>query len=165
MKDDLEYAPSVRIPASLRRIVDADDLRQSMMLRFYLSGSKFRWRSDAERRAYLHRLLVSVLIDELRRERRGCRSGRRVAVVLGEVPADWTSPSRKAIRNERQARLVEAIAAIPADQRMAVTLVYLQGRTLTEAAQIMGKTVWAVAGLLRRALVTLRKQLAEYAEV
>lgn len=162
MADDLDFAPSVQVPASLRRIVDADDLRQSAMLRFYATGADFQWRSDVERRAYLQRLLVSALIDALRREGRACRSGDRASVVLADVPSDWTSPSRVAVRNERHARLMAAIAALPDDQRVAVTLYHLEGRTLVETAEVMGKTPVAVAGLLRRALATLRRQLAEY---
>lgn len=164
MRDGCGYLRSVRVPARLRGVVDADDLRQTVMLRFYARGAEFRWRSDAERRSYLHQILASVLIDALRREARTRRSGGRAVLAVEEVPADWTSPSRKAIRNERQARLIEAIAALPKDQRTAVTLYYLEGRTLTETAEIMGKTVFAVAGLIRRALFTLRRQLGDDVE-
>jgi RNA polymerase sigma-70 factor (ECF subfamily) len=165
MVDEFGGMPYVRIPIRLRRVVDADDLRQAGMLRFFRKGAKFLGRSDAERRAYLHRSLVSALVDVLRAEGRACRGGIRAAVVLEAVPADWTSPSRKAIRNERQARLIEAIAALPDDQRTAVTLYHLRGRTLAETAEAMGRTIPSAAGLIRRALATLRHRLADVAEV
>jgi RNA polymerase sigma-70 factor (ECF subfamily) len=164
MKDELEYAPSVRVPAGLRRIVDADDLRQAAMLRFYRRAAKFRWRSDGECRTYLRRSFVSALIDALRHENRARRSGVRVAVALEEIAAELSTPSRKMMRDERRAilsqNLFKALDALPADQRTAVTLHHLRGQTLIEAAEAMGKTSDAVAGLLRRALPTLKSLLA-----
>ena len=165
MADDFGHEPAVRVPIRLRPVVDADDLKQSAMLRFYRRGGEFQRRSESELQAYLRRSFASALGDALRRDGRARRSGNRVALALEEIAADTSTPSRKAIRNERQASLAEVLAALPDDQRRAVALHHFQGRTLAETAAAMGRTAPSVAGLIRRAFATLRRDLAEHGEL
>jgi RNA polymerase sigma-70 factor, ECF subfamily len=73
--------------------------------------------------------------------------------------ADQSSPSQKAIRKEQWDRLVDALAQLPADQRTALELRHLQGRSIPEICEEMSRTTAAVAGLLRRGLKTLRALL------
>lgn len=158
-----EGAPSglaVRVPARFRSVVDADDLRQEARLRLVRSGADFEGRSAAERECYERRSLASALGDSLRFLNRDRRRADRAATPIEDMAADWTSPSRRASRNEQLARLAEALAALPDDQRTAVTMHHLQGHSLTETAEAMGRSFASVAGLLRRALKDLRTRLA-----
>ena len=62
---------------------------------------------------------------------------------------------------DREGRLGEALARLPEDQRLAVELHHLEGRTLAETAEIMGRTRSAVASLVFRGLRNLRRMLDE----
>jgi RNA polymerase sigma-70 factor (ECF subfamily) len=150
-----------RVPARFRAVVDADDVRQEACLRVYRSGADFAGRSAAERECYQRRSLASALGDSLRFLNRARRRADRAATPVEDMASDWRSPSCRASRNEQLVRLAEALAALPADQRTAVTLHHLQGHSLTETAEAMGRSFASVAGLLRRALKDLRTRLAE----
>jgi RNA polymerase sigma-70 factor (ECF subfamily) len=56
-------------------------------------------------------------------------------------------------------QMSRAIAMLPKDQREAVVLHHLQGRTLAELASHFGRHPSAVAGLLHRGLKKLRTNM------
>jgi RNA polymerase sigma-70 factor (ECF subfamily) len=57
--------------------------------------------------------------------------------------------------------MIEALAALPENQRRAIELHHLEGLPLAEIAQQLGTTKAAVAGLLHRGLKALRARLEE----
>jgi RNA polymerase sigma-70 factor (ECF subfamily) len=77
------------------------------------------------------------------------------------LAAEQTSPSQQAVRQEDLLRLAEALARLPEDQRAAVELHHLEGRTLAETAAALGRTRAAVASLVFRGLRNLRQRLDE----
>ena len=84
---------------------------------------------------------------------------------MGEwLAADQTSPSQAAERNEELLRLADALAALPEPQREVVVLKHLRGWELQRIAGHIGRTVPAVASLLRRGLEELRHRLAPQEE-
>ena len=72
-----------------------------------------------------------------------------------------TSPSEQVLRQEQLVQLSAALAQLPEDQRQAVEIHYLQGGTVAEVAEQMGRTERSVAGPVRRGLQTLRGLLAD----
>lgn len=80
-------------------------------------------------------------------------SGRRLADWL--AAAD-TSPSERASRNQRYARLAAGLARLPDAQRVAVELRYLQGMKVAAIAALLGRSEGAVSLLLHRAVAALR---------
>jgi RNA polymerase sigma-70 factor (ECF subfamily) len=85
---------------------------------------------------------------------------RSAAGLAGWLAADQTSPSQAAERNEELLCLADALAALPEPQREVVVLKHLRGWTLQRIAEHLGRTVPAVASLLRRGLEDLRRRLA-----
>ena len=79
---------------------------------------------------------------------------------LDRQAADQTSRSQAAERNEELLRLADALAALPEPQREVVVLKHLRGWTLQRIAEHLGRTIPAVASLLRRGLEDLRRRLA-----
>ena len=75
-----------------------------------------------------------------------------------ELAADQSSPSEHLMRLEQAARLREALGQLSAGQREALDLTKLQGLTPDEAAQRMGLTKDAIAGLIRRGLEKLHNK-------
>ena len=70
-----------------------------------------------------------------------------------------SSPSVRAVRNERLLRLAEAVATLPESQREAISLHHLQGWPLAQVARHLDRTPSAVMGLLNRGLKQLRTRL------
>ena len=63
---------------------------------------------------------------------------------------------------EKARALVEAIAALPERQRIAFTLIQVQGMAYEEVCSIMGLGLKAVESLVSRAKVNLRKRLGAH---
>jgi RNA polymerase sigma-70 factor (ECF subfamily) len=76
-----------------------------------------------------------------------------------EPPAQQTSPSQRLLEGERAVELAAALQTLPADQREAVRLRYLEGESVEEIARRMRRTRFSVAGLIKRGLLRLRSQL------
>jgi len=161
------------VDRQLRRKLDSSDLVQNTLLRIAASGEVFWQLSDAERLPYLNRCLRNELFDQRRRffgEKRNVALERSLDDVIDESSArltDWlaagtASPSDQAIKSEMLLLLADAVVSLPPEQREAFELKHLQGLTLQETADAMGKqTIAQVAGLLRRATKTLRQAAAD----
>jgi RNA polymerase sigma-70 factor (ECF subfamily) len=77
------------------------------------------------------------------------------------LAAEQSSPSQQVAYQEQQLRLAEALEALPEDQRSAVELHHLQGLSVAEVAERLGRTRTAVAGLIKRGVAGLRHRLRE----
>lgn len=78
-----------------------------------------------------------------------------LAALAGRI-----TPSQLLARQEVLDALTAAVGELPADQRTAVLLHHLLELPVSDTAAAMGKTLPAVAGLLRRGLERLREVLA-----
>jgi RNA polymerase sigma-70 factor, ECF subfamily len=75
-------------------------------------------------------------------------------------PADpATGPEQAAVGQDVSARVREAVAGLPAEQRAAVTAVVYQGRSIREAAEAAGVPEGTVKSRLHRARLHIRKEL------
>ena len=159
----------VQLEGKLRGRLDPDDLVQQTLTRALEKRDRFRGSDDAQRAAWLRRLLGRTLIDAVRKFARAGGIARSLEAAIEQssarleafLAADQTSPSGQVERQERLLRLADALAALPEDQRRAVELKHLQGLALVEVARRMGRSVPAVAGLLQRGLRALREDLGE----
>lgn len=164
----------LQLGKSFRGKLDASDVVQQTLLEAHIKRQDFRGSTEEERLAWLRRILVNNLADEIRRLRRAKR-GPEVQLSIdaadesslhwqASLAAEQSSPSQKAEQNERLLQLADALAALPPSQQEAVVLHHLQGMSLAESAKHMGKSEPAVAGLLHRALQKLREQLQDREE-
>jgi RNA polymerase sigma factor (sigma-70 family) len=98
------------------------------------------------------------MTHEARLPDEGQSSGRRQAAP---AIAQESSPSLRAVHNEQQEWLEQALEQLPADQQRAVRLRYFHNLSLAEIAEQMGRSLSATAGLLKRGLQGLNKQRRE----
>lgn len=176
---DLErYRPYLRllagkdVDARLQGKLDLSGVVQQTLWEAHQDRHRFNGNGavadEATTLAWLRRLLLRNLLDEVRRlgrrkadltcERSLEESSARLAA---ELEASDTSPSAHAARNERAFRLAAALENLPPDQRAAVIRHHLNGVSLAELADEMGRSKEAVAGLLHRGLVRLRQLLRD----
>ncbi len=145
------------------------------MLQAHCALHEFRGTTDAERAAWLRTILVRTMAHatrDHRREKRDVRRERSLEAAIEQSSAKldaWlaagdSSPSQKASRIEQVVRLAQALEQLPEAQRIAIERQYFDGQSLEQIGDHLGRSVPAVAGLLRRGLQTLKMKLAEDTE-
>lgn len=130
---------------------EAEDLAQEAFLR--ILDAVPRHKPTATFRTFLFRILQRLCIDHARRKRPA------VTDSLRQVPDHLHSPLQQASQAEREARIRAALDALPADYRMVVLLRYFEGLSVSETAQVMGRSVKAAERLLARAKAILEPRL------
>ncbi len=110
---------------------DAADAVQDALISAYRRADTFR--GSAKVTTWLHRIVVNACLDRLRAKKI------RKTVALPEETADAGLPDTRDPIAEHTTRLtvMGALAQLPLDQRLAVTLVDLEGWSVDEAAQIL----------------------------
>jgi RNA polymerase sigma-70 factor (ECF subfamily) len=131
----------------------AEDVTQDALVKAYQGLAGFR--DEAALSTWFYRILVRQAYSYLRWRRVRQRFG-------GEVPAEPPDPATPPAPDPPlQRRIAEALAALPRTQRDAFLLVHLEGFTVAEAAQIMGRAQGTLKSNLHRARTALRRRLAD----
>jgi len=144
----------------------AEDATQEAFIAAYRALDTFRGGSF---RAWLFRIAANACYDELRRRR--SRPTLSLDVPLGEsqrpleLPHPGPSLEEHAQRLELARCLQEALAALPADYRLAVILCDVQGLSYDEIAQATGVSLGTVKSRISRARARLRDLLLARGEL
>ena len=171
-REYLRTLARLQLDDRLRGKLDLSGVVQQTLLEAHQARAKLSGLSEPQRAAWLRRALANNLADEARRLGAQVRDAGRERPLRQAVDdssarlemllvAKQASPSHEAVRQEDLLRLTEALARLPGDQRSAVELHHLEGRTLAETAEILGRTRSAVASLVFRGLRNLRRMLDE----
>jgi RNA polymerase sigma-70 factor (ECF subfamily) len=164
MSDDLEcHRDYLRLVArflwnpALQRQLDLSDIVQITLLKALQNTEQYRGNTDTTKRAWLRTILRNVLFEKTRGNPPG-------EVSLVELSSSWeqqTSPGESLRREEQLLRLAAALARLAEDERTAVELKHLHGCSVAFISEHMGRTEHAVAGLLKRGMARLRKELGQ----
>lgn len=129
---------------------DADDLLQSTVEKILEKGMP----EDAHAAKWAYRICKNAWIDELRSREVRHKYPRQVGGLAVEE-----APSAEHIASgERQiAEVSAALDRLPEDQRLALTLVAVDGKTYAEAAEVLEVPVGTIMSRIARA----RKQLMD----
>lgn len=143
------WAVAVRTLADAQ---EAEDAVQDALLAAYRGAAGFR--GDALVSTWLHRIVVNACLDRLRR-----RATRPQSPLpdSGE-PAGGAGPAggRDPIAERETAVVVQAaLAALPAEQRLALVLVHLQDMPVEQAARVLGIPVGTVKSRCARGRAAL----------
>jgi RNA polymerase sigma-70 factor (ECF subfamily) len=168
----LRLLARLQLDPCLKGKLDPSDVVQQTLLKAHESRAQFRGLGMPEQAAWLRKILANCLADEVRkfgRHKRRIDLERSLEAELEQSSArlefwlagDGSTPSQQAVRQEELLTLSEALAALPEDQRRAIELHHLNGFSVGEISQVLGRSRAAVAGLLRRALSGLRELLEE----
>ena len=131
---------------------EAEDVAQESFVRLMRKSAD--WQPGGPKlRTWLHRVAINLCID---------RQRMRKTVSLDGLPdPDSVTRVDPGLGDSADQRLVvrKALDALPEKQRIAMILVYYQGFTNRETANLMDSSVEAVESLLARARRTLRQRL------
>ena len=149
--------------------VDASDIIQQTFLEAFRNFPQFAGQDVRELVAWLQSILdhkvAGAIRDHALLQKRDVRREQSMDAQGGRSPlgqelaAGLSSPSQKAIRGEEAERLSQALTTLPDDQREAVRLRHLEGWALVDIARHLGRSPAATAGLIKRGLQALRRQM------
>jgi len=129
----------------------AEDVAQETFLRLWTHAP--HWQPTARLSTWLHRVALNLCLDRLGR-------ARDVALDDIEEPQDpGPSPLARMQARDIGRHVNAALAQLPAQQRVAISLCHYQGLRNVEAAEVMGVSVEAIESLLARGRRTLRTRL------
>jgi len=150
----------------IRGRVGASDIVQNTMLDAERGFAQFSGSTLEEFEAWLlitHRrgILREILKHEagkrqIAKERRLTEQGPADSCISADPAASGPTPSVCVMRREQTAQITKALNGLPRAQQAAVALRYLQGRSVSEIAEILGRTSSATEGLLKRGMANLR---------
>lgn len=84
-------------------------------------------------------------------------SNKQMAMLLEKEPL----PEEILARRETRLRVVDALAALPDEYRMALSARYAENRSVEEVAKLLGKSYKAAESILSRARMALRELLSQ----
>jgi RNA polymerase sigma-70 factor (ECF subfamily) len=171
-RDYLRVLARLQLDDRLRGKVDLSGVVQQTLLEAHQAREQVRGLAAGPLAAWLRRALANNLADEARRlgaKMRDAGRERSLQQALDEssarleawLAAEQPSPSEAAARQEELLRLARALAELPEDQRRAVELHHLEGQSLVEVAEALGRSRGAAASLVFRGLRSLRQWLGE----
>jgi RNA polymerase sigma-70 factor (ECF subfamily) len=135
---------------------EAEDVAQEALLRVWTNAP--RWQPVAKFRTWLTRIVINLCLDRKRR-------APWVALeAAGELADPARDPAAQYENNERERLVADAVGQLPIRQRAAIVLVYREGMSHAEAAEILDTTVSAVETLLARGKTALRRTLKDNGE-
>jgi RNA polymerase sigma-70 factor (ECF subfamily) len=132
---------------------EAEDMAQEAMLRLWRAAPTLEVGAGGVR-PWLRRVVSNLCLDRI-------RAGRRAVVT--ELPEQEAPASQlqQLADVELSARVDAALNALPARQRLALTLFHYEELSLGEVGKIMGVSEEAVESLLARARRALKVSLRE----
>ncbi|MEX2431045.1 MAG: sigma-70 family RNA polymerase sigma factor [Dehalococcoidia bacterium] len=136
----------------------AEDATQDAFFSAYRNIGKFR---GGSLRSWILTILANGVRDTLRSPSRRRQTSLDEYIEDGDPGGPWehpgASPEDEALRSETSRQVREALAQLPEEQRLIITLVDLQQLDYEEAAQVTGLNLGTVKSRLFRG----RKRLAE----
>lgn len=170
------YRPYLKLLARLgasRRLqakYDDSDLVQETLVQVQRDLGQFRGTTEAEMAAWLRRIMAHVSgkqVQHYARQRRDADLEQQIEndftrssrIVGASLIATDTLPSERVIKRERAVILSQALAQLPADYREALILNRLEGQTIVQTAERMGRSTDSIKKLLARGVRELKQRL------
>jgi len=152
----------------LRDATEAEDLAQNVFVQVYKFAD--RYRVEAKFSTWLFTIARNLSLNEIRRR------SRHPAESLDAVvdPSDESSAPRqfedrrnvsapdRLVQDELSAKVEEALAGLPENQRTAILLFKEKEMSYEEISKIMGVSLSATKSLIHRGRETLKEKLKPY---
>ena len=162
---DQLYAAAMRMT---RNPADAADLVQETFVKAFGSWATFTQGTNLK--AWLYRILTNTYINTYRKKQREPYQSSadelldwQLAEAESHTSTGLRSAEMEALDRLADADIVEAMAALPEEFRLAVYLADVEGFPYKEIAEIMETPVGTVMSRLHRGRTLLRDSLADYA--
>jgi RNA polymerase sigma-70 factor (ECF subfamily) len=160
-----------RLPPRLQATQAVEDILQVTFCQAFRDISRFEPRGNSGFGNWLSAIAENRLLDAIKQHDAAKRGGEgrqvqeparddsRVLPLLDWIVSQEKSPSSVIARNEALQALHIALAGLATDQREAIRLRHLEGKSLEETAAVMGRTPDAVRGLVHRGKQQLQQSM------
>ncbi len=151
----------------LRDATEAEDLAQNVFVQVYKSAQRYQVSSKFS--TWLFTIARNLCLNEIRRR------ARHPANSLDASPPNrpdqspqqfedlkTASPSDYALHGELDAKIGEALASLPDNQRLAILLCRQEDLSYDDIAKVLGCSVSATKSLIHRGRETLKQRLKPY---
>lgn len=160
-----------QVPTRFRPVLEVDDILQITYLEAFLRIGTFTNNGPAAFFGWLCRVAENNLRDairELERQKRPQPANRvalgggdqSMCLLLEEIGATTTTPSRNAAASEMKSAVDQALAALPDDYALVIRQYDLEGRSAADVAKALGRSEGAVFMLRARAHERLREHFS-----
>ena len=133
----------------------AEDLVSEVALKVWEKRGEIK--NEAALKSYFYTSLRNACIDHLAKEKTSEKRKERYARSLATEEAPFTEDI---IRTETLRHLEGAIDSLPAQCRTVFIKLFTEGKTLSEAAEEMGLSIFTVKAQRQRGIKLLRERLA-----
>ena len=144
--------------------LDASDIVQQTCLSVYKQIAEFNGEDAPQFAAWIRQIhernIRNAARDQLHAGKRAI-DREKGGGDADAIAARQMTASQNVVQSEESARLARAIAQLPAEEQEALRRRYLDGESMTEIANAMGLTKDALVWLMKRAMTSLRQNLAE----
>jgi RNA polymerase sigma-70 factor (ECF subfamily) len=151
----------------LRDLAEAEDLAQAALLQVYKSAARYQVSSKFS--TWLFTIARNLCLNEIRRRSRHPADSIDAPRNEGEDPVPQQYEDRRTVtapdlllQGELEAKIEEAIADLPENQRTALLLCQQDELSYEEIAEILGCTLSATKSLIHRGRETLKQRLKPY---
>ena len=138
---------------------DAQEITQDVFLSIYQQREKLREESTIS--TWIYRITVNKSLDFIKAKKRKKRFALFSVFTAHNEPSHFDHPGVILEHEEETKALFGHINGLPDNQKTALILQKIEGKTMTEVAEIMEITPKAVESLLQRAKINLIKKLEE----
>jgi RNA polymerase sigma-70 factor (ECF subfamily) len=165
-----------RMDPAIRAKLEPEDILQQVYLDVFRGIDRFEDRGSDSFLNWVLTILDNELVDTgraLHRHVRDVSREMRPDVLIGagsywnlldQLQRDSHTPSRVVRREEAVGALLACISRLSDSHQQVIQLRFLEGRSVSEVAERLGKSDAAVVALTRRALEALRKSMDRLGE-
>lgn len=150
----------------LHNAYEAEDTSQATFIQIFESIKDFKEESTLS--TWVYRIAVRKALDKIRKQK---TRHRILSITPWWMPSEeksmdavYLNPGIREENKERAAIIFKAINELPALQRIAFTLIRVQGMRYEEVSDIMNLSIKALESLLSRAKKNLKHKLKYYYE-
>jgi RNA polymerase sigma-70 factor (ECF subfamily) len=148
----------------LQNKTDTEDAVQETFIQVFESIQQFKQESSLA--TWIYRIAVRKALDKIRKQKNRTRLHAIIPWWMPEenksIDAVYQNPGILVEHKEKAATLFKAINELPHQQRVAFTLIKVEGMKYEEACEILQLSVKAVESLVSRARLKLKTKLENY---
>lgn len=143
--------------------MEAEDVLQETFIQVFESIHSFKEESSLS--TWMYKIAVRKALERIRKRK---FRQRLLSVLPWWMPKEekekqgYINPGISAERKELAMKLFDAIKSLPENQRIAFSLIKVQGMKYEEVSEMMHLSVKALESLMSRANINLRKKLEQH---